>query len=436
MKINLLFRSLGSAPAGGYHPDILLGRLSILFYLAVQPFTHNSALKNFGLLGMLLALIWLLFAKRLVVDWRSPILRVVGGLLLVLAATAAIGVEPIDSFGELRKHFLPGVLLLLLIPGLFGEIPLLRLLLGVLALAFMLRSGLTLVELGHYFPDLEAGRAEGNFIKGYSLDAGFYIPVLMALFMLGGRWRWLAPLGLLAAFAAMLLVQSRTPLLAVVLAVFLMLLALRQWRTLIVCITVAAVLAGTVMIRQAALAERLASTFSQETYDSALETRNYSKANGLAARVPIWAGVLEITASRYWQGYGFGWKKLGRIAVDQGYVARWQGMENDAFAAEEADYFSQNPSTVNPHNLYLQVYFESGLLGLATYLVMLAILFWQAVRLAWRGHETNRVLGALALAYLVDHVTLGLSNGLLIGLGPSLALIALLEVARLSEKNA
>ena len=435
IKIKVLFRSLGSTPTGTYHPDILLGRLAVLFYLAAQPFTHNAALKNVGILGMLVALIWLLFAKRLAVDWHSPILRGVGGLLLALAATAAIGIEPADSFGELRKHFLPGVLLLLLIPRLFSETPRLRLLLGVLALAFMLRSGLTLVELGHYFPDLEIGRAEGNFIKGYSLDAGFYIPVLMTLFMLGGRWRWLAPLGLLAAFVAMLLVQSRTPLVAMALAIFLMLLALRQWRTLIVCITVAAVLTGTVMVRQATLAERLASTFSQETYDSALETRNYSKANGLAARVPIWAGVLEITASRYWQGYGFGWKKLGRIAVDQGYVARWQGMTNDPFSTEQADYFSQNPSTVNPHNLYLQVYFESGLFGLATYLVMLATLFWQAARQAWRGRETNQILGALALAYLVNHVILGLSNGLLIGLGPSLALIALLEVARRSEKT-
>lgn len=434
MNITAQFRALGAEASGAFLPAMALGRGSVLSYLALSPFGHVGALKNLALLGMLIALVWLWRLGRLAIDWQSPILRAVGGLLLVLLGTAALGVEPWDSFGELRKHFLPGVLLLLMIPALFDDQPRRRLLLGVLAVAFMLRSGLTLFELGQYFPDLDTGRSKGSFIKGYSLDAGFYIPVLIGLLLLGGRWRWLAPIGLLAAFGAMLLLQSRTPLVAVVIAGALMLVALRRWRTLIVCLASAALLGGSLMIRQAQVAERLASTFSQQTYESAMETRNYSKANGLAARVPIWAGVLEITAGRSWQGYGFGWKKLGRIAVDQGYVARWQAREKDAFAAEQADYFSQNPSTVNPHNLYLQLYFESGLLGLGAYLIMLVLLFWQAGRLAWRGQAGNRLIGALVLAWLVDHVVLGLSNGLLIGLGPSLALVALLELARRSEK--
>lgn len=436
MKLKALFASLGKDDAGVAHSALLLGQLAVLFYLAVLPFSHNAALKNLGLAAMLLALIWLQRVGRLVVDWRSPLLRALAGMLLVLALTAAFGVAPVDSFGELRKHFLPGVLLFLLIPCLFGQPALIRLLLSVLALAFMLRSGLTLVELGYFFPDLGAARAGGNFVKGYSLDAGFYLPVLMALLLLGGRWRWLAACGLMAAFLAMLLVQSRTPLVAIVVAFVCMLVVLRQWRPLLACVIAALLLGGFMLARQPEVADRLASTFDEKVYENALETKNYKRTEGLSARVPIWFGVLEITASRPWQGYGFGWKKLGGLAVEGGYVARWKAREGDLFAAEQADYFSQNPSTVNPHNLYLQVYFESGLSGLVAYLIMLAILFWQALVLAWRGCGINRIVAALALAYLVDHVILGLSNGLLIGLGPTLALIALLEIARRSEKTA
>lgn len=436
MQIPSLRRALAAEISGTVHPAQALGRLAVLFYLVVLPFSHNAALKNFGLAGMLIALIWLLRAGRLSIDWRSPILRALGGLLLVLGGTAALGINPLDSLGELRKHFLGGVLLLLLIPGLFSEARLMRLLLAALALAFMLRSGLTLIELGHYFPDLDSARGQGNFVKGYSLDAGFYLPVLMGLLLLGGRWRWLAALGLVAAFSAMLLVQSRTPLVAIALAFVCMLIVLRQWRPLLACVAVALVGGALMVVKQPQVADRLASTFSQETYENALETKNYQRKEGLSARIPIWFGVLEITASRPLNGYGFGWKKLGGLAVDGGYVARWKSMENDLFAAEQADYFSQNPSTVNPHNLYLQVYFESGLAGVMAYLIMLAILFWQAAALAWRGREFNRIIGALVLAYLVDHVILGLSNGLLIGLGPSLALIALLETVRRNEKSA
>lgn len=417
-------------------PAVVLARISVLFLLAVLPFSHNAALKNFALFGMLTAVVWLAAQRRLIVDWRSPILLAIGALLAVLGMTAALGTDPADSFAELRKHFLPGILVLLLIPQVFSGPKLTRVILSVIALAFMLRAGLTLLELGTYFPDLDTGRAEGNFIKGFSLDAGFYVPVLVGLLLLGGRWRWLAPLGLFAVLAVMLLVQSRTPVLAAGLAVLVMLVMLRRWRVLLLAFTGALLAGGYLAASHPEIGKRLGSMFDQRTYLTAFDTRNYNKAEGLAARMPIWFGVLEITAGRPWQGYGFGWKKLGKTAVEDGHVGRWAAMQDDAFAADQAWYFALPTSKVNPHSLYLQIYFESGLLGLAVYGLLLAVLFWQAGRLAWRAVGEQRIVAGLVLAFLVDHVTLGFSNGLWLGLGPSLALVALLETVRRSEKRA
>lgn len=405
----------------------LLARVSVLFLLAVLPFSHNAALKNIALLGMLTAAVWLAAQRRLNVDWRSPILLAIGALLAVLVVTAALGTDPADSFAELRKHFLPGILLLLLIPQVFSGPRLTRLVLVVIALAFMLRSGLTLMELGTYFPDLDTGRAEGNFIKGFSLDAGFYVPVLVGLLLLGGRWRLLAPVGLLAIFAAMLLTQSRSPLVAVLASLVVMLLVLRRWRLLVLSVIFITVVAVYLKVERPEIAERFASTF---------QARNYEGASGLSGRTSIWRGVLEITASRPWQGYGFGWKKLGKTAVEDGHVARWAAMPDDAFAADQAWYFALPTSKVNPHNLYLQIYFESGCLGLVAYGLLLMVLFWQAGRLAWQATDEHRILAGVVLAFLIDHVILGFANGLWLGLGPSLALVALLETVRRSEKCA
>ena len=429
-------RFLAADQAGAFDPAASLARFSTLFLLAVLPFSHNAALKNFALLGLLTATLWLAAQRRLAIDWHSPILRVLAALLTVLAVTATLGSDPLDSLGELRKHFLPGILLLLLIPQVFQGERLMRLVLSVIALSFMLRAGLTLIELAEYFPDLDSGRSAGNFIKGFSLDAGFYVPALMGLLLLGGRWRWLAPLGLLAVLIVMLLVQSRTPVVAASLSLVVMLFVLRKWRILLFSAAAVLCAGGYLTISQPEIGDRFASTFNPETYVLALDTTHYQPTEGFAARMPIWFGVLEITASRSLTGYGFGWKKLGRTAVDDGYVARWKARENDAFAQEQAWYFSLPTSKVNPHNLYLQIYFESGLLGLAAYLLMLLVLFWQAFRLSWRAYGERRIIAAVALAYLVSHVTLGLANGLWIGLGPSLALIALLESVRRSEKPA
>lgn len=430
------FRRFLSEPGGELVGPLLLGRISILFLFAVMPFSHNAALKNLALAGMLASTLWLVARGKLLVDWRSPILRAIGFLLLLLTVTATLGRDPLDCLGELRKHFLPGVLTLLLVPLAFRGERLTRLLLAVIAIAFMLRTGLATGELVHYFPDLDTGRSEGDFIKGFSLDAGFYVPVLIALLLLGGRWRWLAPLGLLAVLTVMLLVQSRTPLVAMLLSVVVMLFVLRKWRILLFSAAGVIAVGGYFAITQPQIAERLASTFSRQTYMMAFDTEHYAPTEGLAARMPIWFGVLEVTAGRSLTGYGFGWKKLGRIAVEDGYVARWAAKEHDAFAQEQAWYFSLPPSKVNPHNLYLQIYFESGLLGLAAYGLMLVVLFWQALRLSWRAQGICSIVAATALAYLTSHVILGFGNGLWIGLGPSLALIALLEAVRLNEKKA
>ncbi len=425
-----------AGPSARLDSAVVLARISVLFLLAVLPFSHNAALKNFALLGMLTAAVWLAAQRRLTVDWRSPILLAIGFLLAVLGVTAALGTDPADSFAELRKHFLSGILLLLLIPQVFTGSRLTRLVLAVIGLAFMLRAGLTLLELGTYFPNLDTGRAEGNFIKGFSLDAGFYLPVLVGLLLLGGRWRWLAPLGLFTVLAVMLLVQSRTPVLAAGLAVAVMLVMLRRWRVLLLGFTAALLVGGYLAGSHPEIGHRLGSMFNKQTYLTAFDTKNYSKAEGLAARMPIWFGVLEITASRPWQGYGFGWKKLGKTAVDDGHVARWEAKSGDAFAEDQAWYFALPTSKVNPHNLYLQIYFESGWLGLAAYGLLLLVLFWQAGRLAWQATDERRIVAGLVLAFLVDHVILGFSNGLWLGLGPSLALVALLETVRRSEKCA
>jgi hypothetical protein len=98
------------------------------------------------------------------------------------------------------------------------------------------------------------------------------------------------------------------------LSLVVMLFVLRKWRILL--FSAAAVLGagGYLTISQPEIGDRFASTFNPETYVLALDTTHYQPTEGFAARMPIWFGVLEITASRSLTGYGFGWmsKRFGR----------------------------------------------------------------------------------------------------------------------------
>ncbi len=430
------FTLLARAPNGEKDRTLLFSRLAILLFVIVLPFPHNALWKNLAQVGMLFSAIALFRQGRLQADLRSPIWLALLGLIGVFCFTAALGSDPADSFNELRKHFLPGVLLLMLVPVVFAEPRLSRFLLAICASVFVLRTGLALGELASYLPDLDAGRSQGLYIKGLALDAGFYIPILFGLILLGGSSRWMGVIGLPMVLAVMLLVQSRTPILAAAIAVLAMLLCLRRWRILAVSFAVGFLLVGYFVTSQPAIGARLASVFDVQTYRKAFDIANYNKPeDGLSARTAIWMGVLEITEPRRWQGYGFGWKKLGRTAVEQGYVAKWQGRQGDALAEERAWYFALPSDKVNPHNLYVQIYFESGLLGIAAYLLAVGGLLWVAARLSWRSLAEISIVAAMVMAYLVDHLFLGLANGLLLGLGPSFVLLALLETVRLREKT-
>src|SRR5689334_1780773 len=84
-----------------------VARAAVLYYAAILPFTHNAALKNLGLLGMLVALLLTAFEGRLKLDWRSPIL---GALLAVTGVTllsTLLGGNLADDLDSYRKHFVP-----------------------------------------------------------------------------------------------------------------------------------------------------------------------------------------------------------------------------------------------------------------------------------------------------------------------------------------
>lgn len=401
-------------------PEVL-AKISVLCYLGALTFPHNVAFKYVMLIVMLIAFLWGIGVKALRWDWHSPVLGAVLLVIGVFGLSAMGGVDPLDSLNEMRKHFLPGLLMLVLIPSFFRSNRELAWLLIVLAASFLMRTVLALGEF-YFFQGADGARAEGMFFKGYSMDATLYMPFLLAAWLrVSGRMRWLIGLGIALVVLAMLLAQSRTPLAAVLIAVAVCLLLLKQWRHLVALAGVALVVGVTLWMVQPGMANRFATAFSPA---------EYANAQGMGGRYPIWKGVAEIAMARPVLGYGFGWKKLGRTAVADGYVARWQARTEDASAQQAAWYFSLPSDKVNPHNLGMEVFFEGGFLGLAVYGSALLILFWQAVRLINSAQTDLRPFAVIAVAYLVGHVVLSVSNGVWLGAGPTMAALAFLEVVR------
>lgn len=405
-------------------------RISVFFYLLALPFTHNAAWKNIATVFMLLAVLWLVKARSLEIDLRSPIVIGLSALLVILTLSALTGVAPLESLNELRKHFLPAILLFMLTSVVFNDEIWQRRVFIIVGAAFLVRTGLALGELIHY-EDLQVARADGMFVKGFALDAGFYLPVYLGLALWSHSQRWLTALAIGLVITTILMVQGRAPLLASLISMLAILFLLRRWRVLAIFLGLGLLLMLTIVLPKPEIRERFAPAFSLQTYLKALDPQEYGRgSDGLSGRTPIWLGVIEIANERPTLGHGFGWKKLGALAVEKGYVARWQEKKDDPIAQAQSDYFSLPTDKVNPHNLYLQIYFEAGILGLMAYSVLVLIL----IKLAWqqsrRGSEWGKIVTAITFGFLIDHLILGLANGLWLGLGPSMAWLGLFEATR------
>lgn len=398
------------------------GRGAVLLYLAVIPFPHNAALRYMAIAAMLVAVLMALWQRVPLWDSKSPILRALLLLVAVFAVASALGPTPLDNLNELRKHFQAGVLLLLLVPAFFREPRDLRLLIAVPVLFFTLRAILALGELHHFSWVVQTARLEGyGLVKGFAMDATFYAPFLVgACFLARGRMRWLAIAALLAASAPLLVIQSRAPLVAVVVAAALMVAIMRKWRLLMGGAVVSLLVFGAATALQPDLKARLQSIVSPSSYQGVM---------GMSGRFPIWRGVTEIAMERPLFGYGFGWKKIATVAQEAGHVERWKS-RNDPFSQFQASYFALPPGSVNPHSLWFQLLFEGGMIGLAAYVGVLLVLLRQAMANMKTKSSSALVISAMVLSYLGGHIIVGMANGLWLGAGPTFALIALLEASR------
>lgn len=396
-------------------PSAWLARGSVLFYAFVLPFTHNAALKNAALLGMFVALVIAGTKRRSSVDPRSPIAVSVGVVMGLALLSCLASLDVAESLDAWRKHFVPMLLLFPLVVMYFRQRRMLLVLLAVLASAFGIRAALALYETA------TTTREASLFFKGYAMEATLYAPLLAGLVAaFAGRQRMAAGAVLLVALVASLASGSRTAAVAITLGCLVVPMALGLWRQSIVLVAAFALVIGGAFVAKPQLLER---------YSSALYDDSYIGPSGMSARYPIWVGTWQVVQRRPLLGYGFGWKKLGKTAVEVGLVDRWQA-SHDPYLQAASSYFSLPTDKVNPHNLVLQVLFEVGMVGFASYVVMLAILLWQALLLVRNVTPEWRPLPAIMIGFLASYLVMNVSNGLWIGAGPSTIMVALLEICR------
>lgn len=171
-----------------------------------------------------------------------------------------------------------------------------------------------------------------------------------------------------------------------------------------------------------------------DRFVSVFKTDSYSQTQGMSGRYQTWSGILEISQFRPLLGFGPGWQKIPEVAQDLGLTEQWQKDDSD-YGKVKYYLLSLRRGQVNPHNLAMQILFETGALGLCVYTAILLCMLGAVYKLYKTPGKNSGLSRAVAItsgAYLLAYFMVDVTNGFLL----HNTLVAMIIVLTLTKESA
>lgn len=409
-------------------------------YLFFAHVPRTTAVVNSLIVCMLVSMVVLLIRKELALNLNSGMVRAFAAFVLVAVFGAAFSPYGQESLTPLRREILPMVLVFVLLTSQKQvrqnnrqhEVALLA---GwAIIAAFVVRTVLALsdwLQQGVQNDVYSINRAAARFFDFFAIDATLMMPVAVAaiLYLVMNRGaRAVLLCSILVAWLLIIVSGVRAAVVALGLVTVLQLLPWLWRHKLSASIGIAALAIGLVVSspeRLAKISDRYATIVSADTYVG--KEAGYSS---FYERLSIWHGTLEMVGERPLLGYGLGWQKIYDVAYQDGHVERW-AKSDQLIDRAAANYFRPlKKGEANPHNLWVQMLFETGVAGLVTYSLMLFVLVSRAVRMARKKIQApvEQWFAAGTLAYMMSYLLVNTMNGLWLGAGATLMLLTVSEL--------
>lgn len=339
------------------------------------------------------------------------------GLSILALVSAIFGKDPGESLSLVKKDVLPFLLAYLLVVTAFDSEQCARLIkinVAALLIAFAFRTVMAAwvdVETGFRFSFYKESPELPRYLDFYAADSLYYTPILFAVILfadIGRTARYI----LWAIFGLMLFEVAvsgvRTTFALVSFSTFILLMV-RFWRfrkyvAIGLIASVVVVFAAKDYVTNPTLA-RYYTLLDPKTY-------KFGQDFSVSERAAIASAVKQIVEKRPLLGYGPGWKKLPTVAQELGLLVQWQ-QSGEPLDQMKYNYFSLGEGRVNPHNFYLSVIFEVGILGLLAYLSFLIALLFDAVRKCCcvSCSATEKLLAWACICYVLVYLMAGFAGG-------------------------
>lgn len=393
-----------------------LGLFSTWGYIFFSIVPHAAAGKYIASGFMLVAFLGLLVRRQIKkpeLNWLNMSVFLVVSLALLSAVLTPYAADSLNQFRKEGLPFLLGFLLLLNVTPSDRPRTAAYTVLALIA-GYAVKECLALwagVNNNFQFSIYEtADNQLPKYLDFFSADTPYYLPFLLAplCFWPMQLWQRLVLLVLtVLAIAVVVVAGVRTAFIFVLLSTaFILVYRFWAFKKTVFGILMALTL-GTYLLKDHITnpsIARYASIASTQTYQ-------FGKDGSVSERYAIIKGVWEVSRDRLLLGYGPGWKKLPTVAEANGHMARWRHSP-EAIDKVALNYFSYGEGRVNPHNFYMAVLFEEGLLGLLAYLsLMLAAAVGVLKMLVTNRDPVKKGIAVASVVYLMVYFGGSLAGG-------------------------
>ncbi|HEY4706625.1 MAG TPA: O-antigen ligase family protein [Thermodesulfobacteriota bacterium] len=375
--------------------------LGVLLFF--QPFLRHAGVRNTAFVLLVGCLVIRSASGKFRVDLKDRTVQAFFALAAAIFLSAALSPYAGESFNAIRKDFLYQAVIFFAIITQYRDAAGLRpVLLFILAgFAAVTVKVVALTDLSRLLDWLGETDVGNTGLRGYSSFATFFIPLAVAYLYSFREKRPLA--AALVFFIALEIVLSvlnnhRAQVAAFLAGLFFMTLAAGRYKVLLAGALALVISVSVLLSVKPDMLERYKTILFPKTYVT-------NTNEGMNGRLGIWKGAVDMIEDRPVLGWGYGWKKMHHVARDGGYMERWDKKSYTYY------YFGLSYGRVNPHNLFLQLLFEVGVIGLAALVAFWATIVAKAASLRRSRGPAASFVRYSALGVLVSYFIVNLANG-------------------------
>lgn len=374
--------------------------ISLFTYLFFLIFPHTTTLREIAFWTAFICWIGLRIRKQEPLVPLNPITIPLYLFMIIAFISSVIGSEPIENLKQFKGDIAVPFILFLITATEFDSIKKIKRLLLVFLISLAIYTLLTIIESINYgLPYFWGETAGAQYPWKMENSLIFTITLGYILLIKNKRFRYSLIAFAILEFILLTAYRSFATFLGAisVLVLWLLFVKPKKYRLwMLVFIFLFIFIFGLLFYVQKdnpAVAEYKAKF--EKIVNIQEELRSDS---GLTDRIALWKAAADILKDRPLLGYGWGIEKFKKLTHQEKFIEQWKIKRPYVY-----DLFIKRNEFLLPHNIFIDIAIQSGLIGVVSFLVFIGVYVFYIIRI---GMRSNSVVDYNFLIILIGSVIL------------------------------